>query len=337
MKRRDGSTEESWAAARIPLEGAGVWRCGRSPPSGATAAHDAEAEMSSRSAKADVAGRSPPLLALAGVALLLGFRGGYAGRRSPPAQTAGGRSSGPLQEPRWRLGNGSLDAGIAGSEPPRQRADLSSSGARSDADSRRTIAAISREAVSCTLMPAAPPPRRRDTATSSGATSAARSPRRRGAWPQVYTAVYVRRRGVPPQVRHQAAAPRSWRARRRWSINSSTRPTWASSMVHSNIVPVFDFGKVGDEYSHRPGIHSRRDLARFYQAVHAGADGRRRARLPRCSTSPSETLQGAGIRAHQDQMEWRAGCSAIVHRDVSPTNILVSARGEVKLFDFRHQ
>ena len=103
-----------------------------------------------------------------------------------------------------------------------------------------------------------------------------------------------------------------------------------STLVHSNIIPVFDFGKVGDEYFLAQEYILGRDLARITARM-----------VERHGTSlpfpvmlhvAHETLKAL------EYSHTKHGDSGkplgIVHRDVSPNNVLVSARGEVKLFDF---
>ena len=104
----------------------------------------------------------------------------------------------------------------------------------------------------------------------------------------------------------------------------------ASSMIHSNIVPVFDFGKVGDEYFLAQEYILGRDLARFTRRS-LDRDGRA---LPYQAALHivRETLKALEY-AHTKTGE-SGEAMGIVHRDVSPANIIVSARGEVKLFDF---
>ena len=104
----------------------------------------------------------------------------------------------------------------------------------------------------------------------------------------------------------------------------------ASSLVHSNIVPVLDFGKVGDEYFLATEYILGRDLdrvtARHRELVGGGLP------LPAVLHAGHETLKALEYAHTKTGPGGRA--LGIVHRDVSPNNILVSARGEIKLFDF---
>jgi hypothetical protein len=104
----------------------------------------------------------------------------------------------------------------------------------------------------------------------------------------------------------------------------------ASSLVHTNIVPVFDFGKVGEEYFLAQEYILGRDLGRVNRrALEREA---RPLPLPQIFYVAHETLKAL------DYAHSRIGSDGkplqLVHRDVSPNNILVSGRGEVKLFDF---
>jgi hypothetical protein len=103
-----------------------------------------------------------------------------------------------------------------------------------------------------------------------------------------------------------------------------------STLVHSNIIPVFDFGKVGDEYFLAQEYILGRDLGR----VTDRALQRQQHAIPPSVVlfAASETLRALEY-AHAKLGEGGRPLG-IVHRDVSPSNILVSARGEVKLFDF---
>ncbi len=104
----------------------------------------------------------------------------------------------------------------------------------------------------------------------------------------------------------------------------------ASTLVHGNIIPVYDFGKVGDEYFMAQEYVLGRDLRRLIAAA-MKKDGK--PLDPRLAVY----IVREGLRALEyahTRMTDDGRPMGIVHRDVSPNNILVSARGEVKLLDF---
>jgi hypothetical protein len=103
----------------------------------------------------------------------------------------------------------------------------------------------------------------------------------------------------------------------------------AGQLVHSNVVPVFDFGNLNGEYYLAQEYILGRDLGRITQAL--AERGRRLD--PAIATYVLTEILKALDYAHTltDQSGRPLG---IVHRDVSPNNILCSMRGEVKLIDF---
>ncbi len=103
-----------------------------------------------------------------------------------------------------------------------------------------------------------------------------------------------------------------------------------SSLVHPNIVPVFDFGKLGDEYFMAQEYIVGRDIARLLQR-HLDRTGR--PLDERLMLYIAHDVLEALAYAHA-QTDAQGTPLGLVHRDVSPGNIMVTARGEVKLFDF---
>jgi tRNA A-37 threonylcarbamoyl transferase component Bud32 len=103
-----------------------------------------------------------------------------------------------------------------------------------------------------------------------------------------------------------------------------------SRLVHSNIVPVFDFGMVDDEYFMTQEYIVGRDLTHLIQRHH---DQTGQPIDPRVAYYVAyETLQALAY-AHS-KCDNSGVPLNIVHRDVSPGNIIVSVQGEVKLSDF---
>jgi serine/threonine protein kinase len=103
-----------------------------------------------------------------------------------------------------------------------------------------------------------------------------------------------------------------------------------ATLVHSNIVPVFDFGRMGSEYFITMEFINGRNLAEI---------SHRCVEKTGFTLDPMmvlyfahETLQALAYAHAKRDNEGRP--LSIVHRDVSPQNILVTASGEVKLFDF---
>jgi tRNA A-37 threonylcarbamoyl transferase component Bud32 len=104
----------------------------------------------------------------------------------------------------------------------------------------------------------------------------------------------------------------------------------SSSLVHSNIIPVFDFGKVGDEYYMAQEYISGRDLERLTaRALELGRGPLPAHLLTHVAHQVLQALQFA-----HGKLDDAGRPLGLVHRDISPQNIMISARGEVKLFDF---
>jgi hypothetical protein len=104
-----------------------------------------------------------------------------------------------------------------------------------------------------------------------------------------------------------------------------------AALVHSNIVPVFDFGMVGNgEYFMTQEYIVGRDLLRVLMKHQELGVGGLEPRL--AYYIAYETLQALAF-AHEF-CDKDGNPVNLVHRDVSPGNLMISLAGEVKLADF---
>ena len=103
-----------------------------------------------------------------------------------------------------------------------------------------------------------------------------------------------------------------------------------ASLVHSNIVPVFDFGRDAEGYF----LAQEYILGRDVDAVVETSKARRGRPLePELVLYLAQEALKALSYAH-GRADDAGRPLRLVHRDVSPSNLMVSARGEVKLLDF---
>ena len=95
----------------------------------------------------------------------------------------------------------------------------------------------------------------------------------------------------------------------------------AVRLSHANVVQVFDFGRIGESLFIAMEFVDGLDLAALIKKY---KDDGRQIPLPAALHIAIEIIRGLDF-AHQHN---------VVHRDVSPSNILISRAGEVKLGDF---
>lgn len=101
--------------------------------------------------------------------------------------------------------------------------------------------------------------------------------------------------------------------------------TLAASLRHANIAQVLDFGREGGDYYLALELIDGLDLRELIERAGAGLD-------PRLTLHIATEVCTALDFAHRGSAP--GGARGIVHRDISPSNVLVSTEGEVKLADF---
>jgi serine/threonine protein kinase len=103
-----------------------------------------------------------------------------------------------------------------------------------------------------------------------------------------------------------------------------------ASLVHSNVVPVFDFGVVNGEYFMTQEYIVGRDLGRLvYRHVERTGVG-----LPEAIAYYIAHETALALAYAHETLDKNGEPMGIVHRDVSAGNVMVSLVGEVKLSDF---
>jgi hypothetical protein len=103
----------------------------------------------------------------------------------------------------------------------------------------------------------------------------------------------------------------------------------ASSLTHVNIAQVFEFGEVGGSYYLAMELIEGVDLGRVGEAAR-----RRGTTLPPMDAAFIIAEAARGLAYAHEKRGPGGALLGIVHRDVSPQNILVSWAGEVKIADF---
>ena len=102
-----------------------------------------------------------------------------------------------------------------------------------------------------------------------------------------------------------------------------------SSLQHANIVQIFELGEVDEQpYIAMEYVHGKDLLKLLSRRTKVGS------RIPPelCLSIVSEVCKGLAY-AH-DATDARGNPLKIIHRDVSPSNIVISFTGEVKIMDF---
>ena len=110
---------------------------------------------------------------------------------------------------------------------------------------------------------------------------------------------------------------------------SSTRRAWRRR-YHANIAQVHDIGEVDGSYFFTMEYLHGEDLRRD----HAGARSERSSDCRSSTRSRSSSTRAAGLHYAHEKKGPDGQLAGIVHRDVSPSNIVVTFDGGVKVVDF---
>ncbi|MBI4703230.1 MAG: serine/threonine protein kinase, partial [Deltaproteobacteria bacterium] len=149
----------------------------------------------------------------------------------------------------------------------------------------------------------------------------------RGGMGEVFRALAVGARGFEKPVVVKRILPQlaSWQ---RLSAMFAEEAKLMSRLVHPNIVQVIDFGEgEQDDYFLVMELVDGVDLRRFCQAY---AEQDARVPVPLALYIAASVLRGL---SHAHRRAYGDG-RTLVHRDVSPGNVLLSGVGEVKVADF---
>ena len=103
----------------------------------------------------------------------------------------------------------------------------------------------------------------------------------------------------------------------------------AAGLSHGNIVPVFDMGEADGELYLAMEYVDGSDLRRILKTLAADGD-----RMPERIALFIAAELCAGLGYAHDKRDEHGVPQRIVHRDVSPSNVLVSRAGDVRLVDF---
>ena len=103
----------------------------------------------------------------------------------------------------------------------------------------------------------------------------------------------------------------------------------AGQLTHANIVPIFELGKIGESHYIAMEYVWGKDLLQIMNRFR-----RLRKRMPAAMVAWIATKMCESLDYAHNKRDRRGQPMNIIHRDVSPQNILVSYEGEVKIIDF---
>jgi serine/threonine protein kinase len=100
-------------------------------------------------------------------------------------------------------------------------------------------------------------------------------------------------------------------------------------LTHGNIAQVFDMGNVDGSYFLAMEYVEGTDLRRLLRRIHANDEQMPIALVMHTIAQVAKGLEYAHTRTNDSEENL-----GIIHRDVSPSNVMVSRHGEIKLLDF---
>ncbi len=103
----------------------------------------------------------------------------------------------------------------------------------------------------------------------------------------------------------------------------------AASLEHPNVVHVSDFGRSGSDYFFVMAYVHGKDVLTVMRAAHARGEG-----LPLAHAVTITMGIAGGLHYAHEHLGFDGRPLGIVHRDVSPANVLVTYDGHVKVVDF---
>ncbi|HEX9103674.1 MAG TPA: serine/threonine-protein kinase, partial [Polyangia bacterium] len=149
-----------------------------------------------------------------------------------------------------------------------------------------------------------------------------------GGMAEVFRAVYQGAAGFEKQVAVKRILP-VFDGTREFVAMFVDEARIASSLTHVNIVQVSDFGELDGSYYLAMELVDGVDLGRLREAA-----SRRGLRIPVPIVAYIVAEAARGLAYAHEKRGGDGAPLGIVHRDVSPQNVLVSYAGEVKIADF---
>jgi serine/threonine protein kinase len=148
----------------------------------------------------------------------------------------------------------------------------------------------------------------------------------RGGMAELFLADYVRRDGFKRKVAIKRILPHL--AGNKNFIKMFTREARVAALLqHPNVVQIFDYGKIDNAYFIAMEYIDGKNLGEIISALKQGLP------FDKAAFIISQICKGLDY-SHSKKDENTGEPFHIVHRDISPQNLLVSYQGEVKISDF---